>query len=207
MTKAEKLCVLTRSDDDVEDLSAFVTERLQCLSEGSVEKLNGEGSVNVEDILCGNVGIGEDGGGNGQSVCPNVTPGEDVGTDVIKYSSGEETDPIFREELGRANITSTPRRAACPIYTKRRGSVLGEQEGPLCEAVMFDVASGIGNVRGAGLSKGNATNTNEGVPESLVTSGGFSVLEGIAQRQANGRFAGDRMGDEGITPVSQRKVC
>ena len=37
LTIAEKKCVLTGSDDDVEDLSAFVTERLQCLSEGSVE--------------------------------------------------------------------------------------------------------------------------------------------------------------------------
>ena len=31
-TRAENDCVLTSSDDDVEDLSAFVTERLQCLS-------------------------------------------------------------------------------------------------------------------------------------------------------------------------------
>ena len=34
LTVAEKDCVLTSSDDDVEDLSAFVTARLQCLSEG-----------------------------------------------------------------------------------------------------------------------------------------------------------------------------
>ena len=32
LTMAEKGCVLTSSDDDVEDLSAFVTERLHCLS-------------------------------------------------------------------------------------------------------------------------------------------------------------------------------
>ena len=37
LTMAENDCVLTSSDDDVEDLSAFVAERLQCLSEGSVE--------------------------------------------------------------------------------------------------------------------------------------------------------------------------
>ena len=33
MTIAEKKCVRTSSDEDVEDLSAFVTERLQCLRE------------------------------------------------------------------------------------------------------------------------------------------------------------------------------
>ena len=70
LTMAKKDCVLTSSDDDVEDLSTFVTESLQCLSEGSVEKLIGEGSVNVEEILCGSVGIGEDGGDKRQSVFP-----------------------------------------------------------------------------------------------------------------------------------------
>ena len=74
--------------------------------------------------------------------------------------------------------------------------MLSEQEGLLCKAVMFDVTSGIGNVGGAGLSKGNDINTSEGVPGSFVTSGGFSTLEGIAQRQADGRFADIRMGYE-----------
>ena len=97
LTMAEKDRVLTSSDNDVDDFSAFVAERLQCLSEWSVEKLIAEGSVNVAEILCERVGIGEDGGGNRQSVCPNVTPDEDVGTDVIKYSSGEETDRFIRE--------------------------------------------------------------------------------------------------------------
>ena len=47
LTMAEKGCVLTSSDDDVVDLSAFVTDRLQCLIEGSGEKFNGNESVNV----------------------------------------------------------------------------------------------------------------------------------------------------------------
>ena len=47
-----------------------------------------------------------------------------------------------------------------------------------------------------------------GVPELLVTSGGFSALEGIAQCQADGRFADAGMGDEGegmvgIPPVDE----
>ena len=51
LTMAEKDCVLTSSDDDVEDFSAFVTERLKSLSTESVEKLIGDECVNVEEIL------------------------------------------------------------------------------------------------------------------------------------------------------------
>ena len=50
LTTAENDCVMTSSDENVEDLSAFVTERLQCLSEGGVEELIGDSSVNVEKI-------------------------------------------------------------------------------------------------------------------------------------------------------------
>ena len=208
LTMAEKDCVLTVSDDDVEDLSAFVTERLQCLSEGSVEKLIAEESMNMEEILCGNVSVEEDGGDKRQSECSNVTIGGDVGTDDKNFSPGVEINQILREELGSASITSTLKRAAWPIYTKRRGSVLSEQEEPLCNAIMFDVASGSGTVGGVGSSKGDATNTNECVPESFVTSSGFSALEGFDQRQADGRFAGTRVGDEGegmvrIPPVDE----
>ena len=46
------------------------------------------------------------------------------------------------------------------------------------------------------------------MPESFVTSGGFSTLEGIAQRQADGRFVAARMNGEGedivrISPVEE----
>ena len=173
-----------------------------------MEKLIGDESVNVEEILCGSVGVGENGGGNEQSVCQNVTPGGDVGTDVRRISPGEETDRILREELGSTNITSTPKRAEWPIYTRRRSSVLSEQEESLCKAVMFGVASGSGTVGGGGLPTGNLTDPSEGVAESFATSGGFSTLEGIAQRQADGRFACSLMGDEGkdmvrIPPVDE----
>ena len=73
---------------------------------------------------------------------------------------------------------------------------------------MFDVANGNGMVGGVELSRGNATNTSEGVPESFVTTGGFSTLEGMAQRQADGSFVDSRMGGEGegmvrIPPVEE----
>ena len=62
---------------------------------------------------------------------------------------------------------------------------------------MFDLSSGSGTVGGAGLSKGNDTNTSEGVPESFVTSGRFSALECIALRQADERIVVVRVGSEG----------
>ena len=61
---------------------------------------------------------------------------------------------------------------------------------------MFVVGSGSGKVGGVGLSKGNATSTSEGVPESFLTSGRFSTLEGIAQRHADGRFVDARSDSE-----------
>ena len=90
----------------------------------------------------------------------------------------------------------------------KRSSVLSEQDEPFCKAVMFHVASGSGSVGGVELSRGNATNTSEGVAESFVTSGGFSTLEGFAKRQTDGRFVGARMDDEGegmvrIPPVEE----
>ena len=75
--------------------------------------------------------------------------------------------------------------------------MLKEPDETVCKAVMFDVASGSGTVGGVRSSKGNAANTNECVPESFVTGGGFSALEGIAQRQADGILASTCMGDEG----------
>ena len=110
LTMAEKDCVLTSSDQDVEDSSDFVTEKLQCLSVRSVEKFIE--SVNVEEILCGSIGVGEDGGGKVQSVCPNVRFGWDVDADNIRFSPGEDVNQIFREKLVSANITSSPKKAA-----------------------------------------------------------------------------------------------
>ena len=75
--------------------------------------------------------------------------------------------------------------------------MLSEQDEPFCKAVTIDVASGSGTVGGVELLRGNTTNTSEGVPESFLTSGGFSNLEFIAPRQADGRFVGARLDGEG----------
>ena len=70
------------------------------------------------------------------------------------------------------------------------------------------MVSGRGTVGGEELSRGNATNASEGVPESFVTSGGFSALEGIVRRQADERVVGARIDEEGegmlrIPPVDE----
>ena len=163
LTVAEKDRVLTSSDDDVEDLSAFVAERLQCLSEGSVEKLIGEECLNVEEILCGDVGVEEDDGGERQSVCPDVTIGGDIGVESRRFSPDVEIDQILREELGSATVTSIPKRAVWPFYSKRRSSLLKEPDKPVCKAVVFDMASGSETVGGAGLSKEDVSAPSEGV--------------------------------------------
>ena len=62
---------------------------------------------------------------------------------------------------------------------------------------MFDVASGNGTVGGVGLSKEGISAQSGIVSESFVTIGCFSTLEGIARRQADEKFVGTRMGDEG----------
>ena len=72
-----------------------------------------------------------------------------------------------------------------------------EPDEPVCKAVVFDVASGSGTVGGVELSRGTITDPSEDVPKSFVTSGAFSTLESIARRQADERFVGTRMGDEG----------
>ena len=160
-------------------------------------RLIGDDSVNVKEIQCGNVGVEEDGGYKRQSACLSVMIGGDVDADDGRFSTGEEINQILREELGSANITSAPNRAAWPIYTKRRSSVLSEQDKPLCKAVMFVVAIRLETVGVVELSRGKATNSSEGVPESFVASGRFSTLEGIAQRQVDEGFLCSRMDGEG----------
>ena len=86
--------------------------------------------------------------------------------------------------------------------------MLRELDEPVCKAVVFDVASGSGTVGGVELSRGNVFDPSEGVPESFVTSGGFSTLEGISQRQADGNLVDAPSDGEGegmvrIPPVEE----
>ena len=140
MTIAEKDCVLTSSEEDMDELNAFVDERLQFLSEQGLEHLVGDESVNVEEILSGNSAavssqIVESGGtirpevnqGRATSVCPGLTSSADVegsGCEVFSRRR-DELDRILRDKLGGSRVTSTPVKGLWPIYSKKRSSVLG----------------------------------------------------------------------------------
>ena len=172
-----------------------MAERLHCLGEEGGENLIGSESMNVEEILCGSTGVGEDGRGNRQSVYPNVTGDEGIVPGGRRLSQDDEVNRVLLEDQGSTAICSTPKKAVWPTYTKTRSSVLDEPGGPVCIAVMLDVGSGSGTV-GAAESRVNVTMTSGGVPESVVTSGGFSVLESIARRQADERIVGTGMDEE-----------
>ena len=77
LTMAEKNCFLTNSDEDVEELI-------------------GDASLSVEEFLCGDVGVEEDGGDKRHSVSPNVTIGGDVDVDDRRFSPDVEINRILR---------------------------------------------------------------------------------------------------------------
>ena len=115
LTIAEKDCVLTSSEQDMDDLNTFVNEKLQLMTEKGLEQLLGDESMNVEEILSGNLAavssqIVESGGivgpevdqGRTASVCPKLTSSADVeGSRCEVFSRGrDDLDRILREELG-----------------------------------------------------------------------------------------------------------
>ena len=52
LTIAEKGCVLPSSGEYLEDLIAFVTEGLQCLTERGLTQFVGDKNMNVMELLC-----------------------------------------------------------------------------------------------------------------------------------------------------------
>ena len=166
LTIAEKDCVLTRSEEVMDDLNDFVDERLKFLSEKGLEQLVGEESVNVEEILSGKLAasssqIVESGGtvgpevdqGRATSVCPGLTSSADVeGSRCEVFSRGrDELDRILRDELGGSRVTSTPVKSLWPIYSKRRGSVLAGHEVRPCKSLRFEVADRLESFEGGNL--------------------------------------------------------
>ena len=133
-------CVMTSSEKDMDDLNAFVNEKLQILKEKGLEQLVGDDSVNVEEILGGNVAalpgnfVGYEGTvgpevdqGRTTSVCPVLTPrgGVEASGGEVSSHGRDEVDRILREELSGSHVTSTPIKGLWPIYSKRHISVLG----------------------------------------------------------------------------------
>ena len=70
----EKDCVMTSSEEDLDDLKAFVNEKLQNMTEKCLEQHVGVESLNVEEILGGNVAAVS---------CPNVGSEGNVGTEEV----------------------------------------------------------------------------------------------------------------------------
>ena len=205
LTIAEKDCVLTSSEEDMDDLNAFVDERLQFFSEQGLEQLVGDESVNVEEMLSGNLAavssqIVESGGtvgpevdqGRAMSVYPGLTSSADVeGSRCEVFARGrDELDRILRDELGSSHVTSTPVKGLWPIYSKRRGSVLGGHEMRPCKSLRFEVADTIESVEGGNISRSGISEASGGVEGSDFTSGGFSTLEAIAKKRAEERDGG-----------------
>ena len=115
LTVAERDCVMTSSGENMDDLSAFVNEKLQFMSEKGLEQLVGDENVNVEEILGGNLAalsgciVEPDGTvgpevdqGRTTSVCPGLTTRANVEASSCEVFSCErdEVDIILREELG-----------------------------------------------------------------------------------------------------------
>ena len=205
LTVAEKDCVMTSSEEDMDDLNAFVNEKLHFMSEQVLEKLVGDESMNVEEVLSGNlaavsshnvefkgtVGLEVD-QGRTTSVCPGLTSNANVeeGSCEVFSRGRDEMDRILREELGGSRVTSTPVKGLWPIYSKRRSSVLGEHGAPPCKSIRFGVTDAIGSIEGGNLSRSGITEASGGMEGSDFTIGGFSTLEAIAKRRADERDRG-----------------
>ena len=99
---------MTGSEEDMDDLNAFVNEKLKYMSENCSEQLVGDESVNVEEILRGTVAtvsghiVGYEGTvglevdqGRTTSLCPGLTPSANVEGSSCEVSFHE------RDEMDR----------------------------------------------------------------------------------------------------------
>ena len=204
-TIGEQDCVMASSEEDMDDLNAFVNEKLQFMTEKCLEQLVGDESVNVEEILGGNVASFSDhvvgsertdglevGEGRKTFVCPGLTSIANVegsSCEMFPYER-DEVDRLLREELGGSRVTSTPVRGLWPINSKRRSSVLGGHEASPCKSIRFGVADTIESVEGGNLSRSGMTEGSGGMGGSDFTSGGFSTSEAIAKKRADERDRG-----------------
>ena len=102
----------------------------------------------------------------------------------------DELDRILRDELGGSHVISTPVKGLWPIYSKKRGSVLGGHEVRPCKFLRFEAADTIESVRRGNISRSGMTEASGGVEGSDFTSGGFSTLEAIAKKRADQRDGG-----------------
>ena len=202
---AEKDFVMRSSEEDMDELNAFVNERLQFMTEKGLEQLVGDESVNVEEILSGKLAAvrGCNMGSEGtvgievderrtMSVCPGLTSSAivDKSSCEVSFRKRDQVDRILREELGGSRVTSTPVKGLWPIYSKRRSDVLRGHGAPPCKSIRFGVAVTIESVEGGNFSRSGITEASGGLEGSDFSSGGFSTLEAIAKKRADERDGG-----------------
>ena len=106
----------------MDDLNAFVNEKLHFLSDNCLEQLVGDENVNVEEILSGNLAavsghivefevegtvVPEVDQGRTTFVCPGLTSSANVEGISCEVFSRErdEVDGILREKLGGSRVT------------------------------------------------------------------------------------------------------
>ena len=196
---------MTSTEEDMEDLHTHVNEKLQFMTEKGLEQLVADESVNVEEILSGNVAavsghiVGYEGTvgpevdqGITTSVCPGLTPSVNIEGSGYEVSFHErhEVDRILRQQLGVSRVNSAPVTGLRPIYSKRWSSVLGEHGVPPYKSIRLGISDIIGAVESGTLSKSCTTEVSGGVEGNEFTSGGFSTLEAIAKKRTDERDGG-----------------
>ena len=159
---------MTSTEEDMDDLKAFVNEKMHFMSEKGSEQLLGDESVNVEEILSGNLAavsghIVESEGtvgpeidqGRTTYVCTGLTFSANVEESSCEVFSRErdEVDRNLREELGGSRVTSFPVKVLWRKYSKRRSIVLGGHEGHPCNSIRYGVPGVIESVEGGNLSR------------------------------------------------------
>ena len=205
LTVAEKDCLMTSNEVDMDNLSAIVNEKLQFMTEKGLEQLVGDESVNVEEIISGNVAtvsghiVGYEGTvgpkvdqGRTAAVCSCLTPSANVegSSCEVSFHEPDEVDRILREELGGSRVTSTPVEGLWPLHSKRRSSVLGGHGVPPCKFIRFGVSGTIGAGESWNLSRSCITEMSGCMEGSDFTSGGFSTLEAIAKKRSDEQDGG-----------------
>ena len=175
------------------------------MTERGLEQLVGDESMNVEEVLSGNLTaasshiVGQEGSvgrevnqGRAESVCPGLTSSVNVHgiSGGVFYEGRDERGGVLQEELSGSRVTSTPVKCSWPIYSKRRSSVLGEHGAPLCKSTRFGGTDIMDSFEGGDLSRSGVTEASGGMGGSGFTSGGFSTLEAIAKKRADERDRG-----------------
>ena len=165
---AEKNCVRTSSEEDMDDLKAFMNEKLQFMTVRCLEQLVGDLSMSVEEIFCGslatvsgpnvgsvgNVGFGEVDQGRTTSVSPDLISSANMEANgfEVSFHERDDVDRILQKDLSGSCVTCTLVKGLWPIYGKRCSSVLVGHEALPCKFIKFEVAGTIGALQSGNLS-------------------------------------------------------